>query len=252
LLAALPELGFGFVLVLARVAACVMLIPGLGEAEVPAPVRAGFAALLALLLAPVVQPLLPAPPGTPAGTLLLLGTETAVGLWLGWLARLMLLALPLAGQIAAGMLGLANVIQPDPALGAQTSVLARLFALAAPVLVLAAGLHALPLAALAGSYTAFPPGASLPGGDAAAVVIDAMAASFALGLQLAAPFVMASIVWQVGLGVVARLVPRLQVYFAALPGQILGGLLLLGLVAATMLETWREYAAEAFAALPGL
>jgi flagellar biosynthetic protein FliR len=252
LLAALPEFGFGFVLVLARVAACVMLIPGLGEAEVPAPVRAGFAAVLAMLLLPVVQPLLPAPPGAPAGTLMLVGAETMVGLWLGWLARLVLLALPLAGQIAAAMLGLANILQPDPALGAQTTALARLFALAAPVLVLAAGLHALPLAALAGSYSVFPPGAALPGADAAEVVVGALAASFGFGLQLAAPFVLASLVWQVGLGVLARLVPQLQVYFAAMPGQILGGLLLLGLFAAAMLETWRAHAGDAFAALPGL
>ncbi len=252
LLASLPALGFGFVLVLARVAACIMLLPGIGEAEVPAPVRAGFAALLTLLLLPVVQPTLLAPPDSPAGTLLLIASETLVGLWLGWLARLVLLALPLAGQLAASMLGLSNIIQPDPVLGAQSTALARLFALAAPVVVLATGLHALPLAALAGSYTVFPPGAGLPGADAADVVVEAVAASFAMGLQLAAPFVLASIVWQVGLGVLARLVPQLQVYFAALPGQILGGLLLLGLFAAAMLETWREHVGETLSALPGL
>lgn len=252
LLESLPALAFGFVLVLSRVAGCVMLLPGFGEAELPAPVRAGFAAVLTALLLPVIQAGLPPPPAAPAGALAMVLAETLVGLWLGWLARLVLLTLPLAGQIAASMLGMTNVIQPDPMLGPQNTALARLFGLVAPVLVLATGLHALPLAALAGSYTVFPAGSPMPAADGMQVVVDAVAASFAFGLQLAAPFVLASIVWQVGLGVLARLVPQLQVYFAALPGQILGGLLMLGLFAASLLETWREHASDAFTALPGL
>jgi flagellar biosynthetic protein FliR len=151
-LAALPAWAFGFALVLARVSAACMLLPGIGEAELPTTLRAGFALALTVLLLPVLQPALPPDPATPLATLAMVATETATGLWLGWLARLVMLALPLAGQITASLLGLANVLQPDPTLGPQTTALSRLFGLAAPVAILASGLYALPLAALAGSY----------------------------------------------------------------------------------------------------
>ena len=49
-------------------------------------------------------------------------------------------------------------------------------------------------------------------------------------MRLASPFVLASIVWHVAIGLIARMVPRLQVYFVSLPGQIVGGLLLLASV----------------------
>jgi flagellar biosynthetic protein FliR len=252
LAAALPLWAFGFVLVLSRVAGAIMLIPGLGEAELPAMVRAGFAASFTVLVLPVVAPGLPAAPADMLAGLLLVAGEAGVGLWLGWLARLAMLALPMAGQIAANMIGLANVLQPDAVLGPQSTALGRLFGLAAPVVLMAAGLHALPLAALVGSYAVLPAGAPLPGGDAAEAVVSAVGGSFALALRLAAPFVLASVVWNVALGLLTRLVPQLQVFFAAMPGQILGGFILLGLLCGAVLVAWLEEARDMLAALPGL
>ncbi len=71
-------------------------------------------------------------------------------------------------------------------------------------------------------------------------------------MQLAAPFVLAGIVWQVALGLLARLVPNLQIFFAAMPGQIVGGIMLLGLMTTALLATWQAHVTEAFNALPGL
>ena len=78
----------------------------------------------------------------------------------------------------------------------------------------------------------------MPPGDLAQSILLAVGDSFALALQLAGPFIVAGIVWQIVLGVLARLIPHLQVYFAALPAQILGGLVLLALLSAPMLQTW--------------
>jgi flagellar biosynthetic protein FliR len=235
----LPEWSFALMLVLSRVGSVCMLLPGLGEAEVPMNIRAGMALLVTVLVLPLIMPGLPAAPASPVALLGWIAGEIAVGLWLGWLARLPMLALPIAGQFAAGALGLSNVLQPDPLLGPQASALSRLFSLAAPVLLLTSGLYALPLTALVASYHLFRPGVWLSGGDLALSVTDALSDSFALSVQLAAPFVAAGIVWQIALGVLARLVPQLQVYFAALPGQILGGLVLLALLSAGMMETWQ-------------
>lgn len=263
LLVDLPKWAFAFVLVLSRIAAAFMLLPAFGEAELPAMVRAGLAVVFTLVLLPVVAPLLPAMPDNGFVALIAVAGETIVGIWLGWLARLLILALPMAGQIIANVIGLASVLQPDAMLGPQGSALGRLFALAAPVAVMATGLHALPLAALEGSYHVLPPyslatgpglvvGLSLAPGDAAQAIVAAVGNSFGLALRLAAPFVLAAIVWNLALGLLSRLVPQWQLYFAVLPGQIIGGFLLLGLLSGAVLSAWLAAVRDGLSTLPGL
>lgn len=252
LLADLPRWGFGFALVLARVGACVMLLPGLGDMGMPQTVRAGLVLALVFLLLPALLGVLPPEPRHLAALTTMLLAELVSGATLGWLARLVVLALPMAGHIVSHMLGLSNVLNPDPELGGQSSALERLFGVTATALVMISGLYALPIMALAGSYRLVPPGGVGFGADGPGAVVGAVAGAFALSLQLATPFVLVGIVSQIALGLLGRLVPRLQVYFIAIPGQILGGLLLLGLLAAVMLGAWQEHLREDWSRLPGL
>lgn len=252
LLAELPGWAFAFALVLARSSAAVMLLPGLGEAEPPPIVRAGLAVALAGLLLPILLPQMPPLPPSPWRLAGMVAAETLCGALLGWLARLVAMALPIAGAVISLLLGLASVLQPDPALGGQSTALARLLGLAVPVLVLSTGLYALPLQALAGSYHLIPPGTWLPVGNAAESVTGAVAEGFALALRLAAPFVLSGVLVQAGMGLLARLVPQMQVYALAVPGQILAGLALLALLALPLLATWQDAVDGAWRALPGL
>ena len=247
-LAALPNWAFAFALVLCRSSAAVMLLPGLGETEIPASVRVGLSVALVALILPAIGVVV-APSGWRAAGMI--AAELLCGGVLGWLARCVTLALPMAGQIISFMLGLSSIITPDPVLG-QSSTMMRLFSLACPVLVLGTGLWALPVQALAGSYTLVPPGAGLSLPDSVEAVVSATGTAFGLALRLAAPLVLANLVWQTALGVIARLIPQLQVYFAAIPGQILAGLALLSLLATALVETWLETARDSFATLPGL
>ena len=250
-LASLPGLAFAFVLVLSRTGAIVMLLPGLGEADAPSTVRAGLALALSMLLLPVIAPLVPAPPeGLSAAGMVV--AELLVGGALGWLARLPALALSMAGAIASTSMGLSSVIQYDTALAAQSSALARLLGLLAPVLVLATGLYELPLSALVGSYQLLPPGTIMPAGPLAQSVQQTVSMAFGLALRLSTPFVLAGLLVQAGLGMLARLVPQLQVFSVAVPGQILGGLALMGLLASPLLSAWSEAMMSAWSSLPGL
>lgn len=251
LLAALPAWGFAFVLVMARVGSAIMLLPAFGEADPPPLLRVGFAFGVTILLLPGIAPTIPPAPEAGTRALLMVATEVGIGAWLGWLARLLVLALPIAGQFLSYMLGIANVLQPDPVLGAQATPIARLLEIAAPLLVLVSGLYAMPLAALAGSYRVIPAGAPLPL-DAADVAVQTMVQSFGLAVRLASPFLLATIIWHVATGLLARLVPRIQVYFVVMPAQILGGILLLAVVAGTLLAAWQDALRTGFAALPGL
>jgi flagellar biosynthetic protein FliR len=167
LLEALPALAFQAVLLLARLGAAAMILPGLGEQDVPAPVRLALALGLVPVLLPVLAPSLPGAPDSAAETLRLIALELAVGLWIGGLARLLAMALSIAMQVGASLLGLSAILAPDPVLGSGASALGRLGTLAAAVLVLSTGLYALPLRALAESYALMPPGSPWPAGAAA-------------------------------------------------------------------------------------
>jgi flagellar biosynthetic protein FliR len=92
----------------------------------------------------------------------------------------------------------------------------------------------------------------LPAGDGTLVAVRAVGQCFALALKLASPFLLAAIVWHVVLGLLGRLVPQLQVYFVALPGQLLGGLLLLAILVGAIITTWQGAVSAGFARLPGL
>jgi flagellar biosynthetic protein FliR len=235
MLEALPMLAFHGVLVLARLGAAVLLLPGLGEQDVPASIRlALMLALIALMLPGLAGGLPPLPAELPELLRLILA-ETAIGLWLGLLARLVALALAQAGQVAALMIGLASPLQTDPMLGAHSTATGRLFTLMAAVLVLSTGLYGLPLRALAESYVVLPPGDPLPLGRTAETVARAVADSMALALRLAAPLVLAAMLGNFALGLLA---PQMQVFIIAAPGQIMGGLLLLGLLLPAMLAVW--------------
>jgi flagellar biosynthesis protein FliR len=143
------------------------------------------------------------------------------------------------------------VLQPDPILGSQATPISSLLAIVAPLIILVSGLYALPLLALAGSYGLIPAGNLLPAADGAATAVRAVGAAFSIAVRLASPFVLVSVVWHVATGLLARLVPRLQVYFVVMPAQILGGMLLLAVLMTALLSAWEETARTGFASLPG-
>jgi flagellar biosynthetic protein FliR len=89
------------------------------------------------------------------------------------------------------------------------------------------------LRGLVDSYAVFVPGHLPPVGDLSQAIAASVAASFRLAMEIAAPFIVLGLVFFVGLGLIARLVPQFQVLFITQPLQIMGGLLLMGLLAAT-------------------
>jgi flagellar biosynthetic protein FliR len=241
---------FAFIMVLCRTGAAIMLLPGLSEDGSPAMLRIGLTLGVTVLLLPIVGPGLPPAPAGFMRLVALLAGELFAGGFLGWLARLVALALPAAGQLISLSTGMSSVLQPDANFGAQTAGIGRLFGIAAPVLLLASGAYVMPLSALAGSYAAWPAGALPPGQDVMQMVVGAVSANFALALRLASPFLLIGLIWQLGLGLLSRLVPQLQIYFATLPGQVLGGLFLLALLAGSLSSVWLRATEDSFGHLP--
>jgi flagellar biosynthetic protein FliR len=251
-LADLPTLAFGFMLVVARVGTTLLTGPGLGETEIPATVRIALAVVLSALVFPLLRGVLPPMPAEGMQLVKLVVVEIAIGAWMGFMTRVLVLALGMAGALVSLMVGLSSVLQLDPSLGTQVSALQRMMALAAIAMVFSTGLYVLPIRAIVGTYDIAPPGAAFDAGGAAQLVTRAVADSFALALRLAAPFVIIALVWQAAMGFVSRLVPSIQVHVVSAPAQIGSGLILLAAAIFIIFENWSAGMLTAFSALPGL
>jgi flagellar biosynthesis protein FliR len=225
---------FQFFLVFARIGSAFMLLPGFGEAYVPARLRLVVALALTLGLTPALGAALPPEPvGAWALGLLLMG-EIIVGLFLGGLTRILLLALESAGTVIALQIGLASALDTNPATAQQASLIGNFLMALGVVLIFATGLHVPMIRAIADSYAMFPAGKPPMLEDMASMIVRIVGDGFQLAVELSAPFILLGLLFSLSLGLLARLMPQLQVFFIALPVQMLLGfvLMMIGLVVA--------------------
>ncbi|HXF88528.1 MAG TPA: flagellar biosynthetic protein FliR [Xanthobacteraceae bacterium] len=237
----LPALGAAFMLMFARIGTMVMLLPGLGEMSVPARVRLAVALALTALLLPLHRSAYQIDLTSLGPVLMMLGQEMLVGAVLGLVARLAISALQVAGTVAAQQLGLGFITAVDPTQGQQGLIVGNFLTILGVTLIFATDLHHLIIAALHDSYRLFAPGESLLTGDIAALFTRTTATAFQIGVQLAAPFLLLGLLFNLGLGVLSRLMPQIQVFFFGMPVLILAGLLALLLAVGSMMGAFLDY-----------
>ena len=237
----LPALAATFMLVFARVGAMVMLLPGFGESNVPVRIKLGIALLLTMIILPLHRAAYQIDLTSMSALGVLMVHEIIIGVVLGATARVTLSALAVAGSVIAQQLGLGFVTAVDPTQGQQGQIIGNFLTILGLTLLFATDSHYLVIAALSDSYRIFAPGDLMPSGDVASLATTAFAASFKLGLQLSAPFLVFGLVFNIGLGVLARLMPQMQVYFVGVPLSIIAGFLIFGLVLAGMMGTYLDY-----------
>ncbi|MEA2927883.1 MAG: flagellar biosynthesis protein FliR [Hyphomicrobiales bacterium] len=237
----LPAYAAAFVLLFARVGTMVMLLPGLGEMSVPVRMRLVIALLLAAVLFPLHRAAYAIDLRAPGPVLISLGQELLIGLVLGLTARLTISALQVAGSVVAQQLGLGFVTTVDPTQGQQGIILGNFLTILGITLIFATDLHHMVIAALHDSYRLFRPGEVPVAGDVAMLVTRIIGGAFRVGIQLAAPFLVFGLVFNLALGVLSRLMPQMQVFFVGVPLSILIGFLILLLVVGAMMGGFLSY-----------
>lgn len=227
-------------LLFARTGAMVMLLPGFGETAVPARLRLAFALALAICVGPALAGRVPEPAATAWGMGFQIMSEVLIGIMLGGAARILISATATAGQIMGLEVGIAFAQTADPTASQAGQLLAVFLSLLGVTLIFATGLDHMFLQGVVGSYEVINVGAPPPVGDAAQLALDAVAISFRVGFQIAMPVVAAGLIFRVGLGVLSRLIPQIQVFFVALPLQIMGGLVVIALGLSTGMLIWLD------------
>jgi flagellar biosynthetic protein FliR len=238
----LPVLAATFMLVFGRVGAMVMLLPGLGESNIPVRIKLAIAVVLTLIILPLHRQDYHLNMDSMVPLIVMMFHEIIVGIVLGATARVTLSALQVSGAVIAQQMGLGFATSVDPTNQGQQGVLIGNFlTMLGVTLLFATDSHYLVIAALNDSYKIFSPSDLTPSGDIAALATRAFTAAFKIGMQLAAPFLVFGLVFNIGLGVLARLMPQMQVYFVGVPLSILAGFLIFSLVLVAMMGTFLNY-----------
>ncbi len=237
----LPALAAAYLLTFARVGTLVMLLPGLGEMTVPTRVRLAVALVLTAILLPLHEKAYTIDLKALGPVLLMLAEEMLIGAVLGLTARLAISALQVAGSVVAQQLGLGFVTAIDPTQDQQGVLVGNFLTMLGIALIFATDMHHLVIAALNDSYTLFQPGELLSVGDMAQHITQVVTTAFRIGIQLSAPFLVFGLLFNLGLGVLSRLMPQMQVFFIGLPLSIMLGLALLLLVLGSMMGIFGGY-----------
>lgn len=210
---------------LIRPGAVVMTAPLFGGTHIQPHVKVGLSVLLALIVAPVVTL-----PAGDVGLTLLVAREMVIGVSIGLAVRIVISAAELAGYLAGFQAGFAIAAVIDPQQGVRNNMIAVLYGgLAIFVFFLVDGHHAV-LRALVESYEA------LPMGGGAAIdqslvgsVARALSLIFLVALQMAAPIIFALLIVELGLGLIARVAPAMNLMVLGFPIRVLAGLISLAL-----------------------
>lgn len=217
-----------------RISALVSVAPIIGERVVPLRVRLAIAIVMTLAIAHVgfSADL----PSGPVDLAVFAAAEVLTGLAIGMSLRVFVMVLHLAGSIAAQTTSLAQLmgtpgVDPMPAMS-QILVVAAL-AMAAGL-----GLHHDMLRLLALSFEAIPPGSFPDPRLLLAMSVSNLSKATTLAFSCAAPFVIASLVYNIALGVINRAMPQLMVAFVGAPAITLASVGLLALTAGGMLVAW--------------
>ncbi len=231
-------------LIFARLGAIIMLIPGLGESFIPPRIRLSLALAMAFMLLPVVGGLVPALPTSLSGVAGAVIKETLIGLMIGAILRLFMTSLATAGEVISIQTTLSFAQTTNPSLGQPTPTLGTFLGILGIVLIMTTDLHHLFLSAIVKSYSLFPFTRDIQVADAGQLAVQTVGKSFSLGIQLAAPVIVFSLIFNIATGLIGRVMPQFQIFFVATPLMVLAGLSIfamsLGVIGMVWLDRYHE------------
>ena len=237
----IPAAVFEALFIFARIGTAISIFPGFGEFYVTPRIRLVIALMTSIILVPVLEDIIPPEPAGVGELLLMIGGEAAIGAFIGLTAQILLSTVTTAGTIIAFQSGFANAFVFNPASAQQSSIISAFLISAALTLIFVTDLHHLMLVAVITSYDLFPPGQLPPVNDFSDALVRTIQGSFEMALQLSAPFIFAGIVFYLGIGLLSRLLPTIQVFFVALPVQVAFAVLIFIASISGMMFVFLEY-----------
>jgi flagellar biosynthetic protein FliR len=209
-----------------RILGLVATEPILGNSAVPRRVKLGFAVLLTLIISPTLPPIPTVEPFSAAG-ILVASQQILIGVAMGFVMRIVVNAIEMAGQLAGLQMGLGFAVFFDPQSAAQTAVVGEFTGLIATLLMLASNAHYLILLALAESFRTLPISTTPIGAPGLGAVVAWSGEIFSSGLLLSLPVIAALLITNLGIGIMTRAAPQLNIFSVGFPLTLAAGFIVL-------------------------
>ena len=232
---------YTYFLVFARVGSALSIMPGFSSRWVPMQMRLAMAILVSFVITPPLARFLPPLASTPVELGLIILGEMVIGFYFGVIGIILIASLQSAGTFISLFSSLANALVRDPIADQQSSLVSGFLSLLGLLMVFVTDTHHLMLRALTDSYGLFEPGKMLISGDAVQLIARKVGDSFNLGLRMAAPLMLTSLTYYLGLGILGRLMPMLPIFFIGLPLQLLMQIVTLMLVLPAIMMVFITY-----------
>jgi flagellar biosynthetic protein FliR len=218
-----------FLLVLLRASGLFVISPIFGHRAVPALAKIGLVILFALLMTMTLSEVTLEQANSLWQLAGMAFKEVLIGVTIGFVFTLLFMAVYAAGSMVGYQVGFIMAMVLDPTTQSQQSVMSQLWFVVATLIFLAINGHHLIISAFVDSYRVMPPGQVFMVGGAAELLMKYTAYVFVLALKLAGPIMVTVFLTDVALGVVAKMMPTMNVFIVGFPLKIAAGLFVMAL-----------------------
>jgi flagellar biosynthetic protein FliR len=222
------QLGF-FLLIFARLSGIFSSAPIFGAKNVPLIVKAGLSLLISYILLPLlIQSNLVIPDAVLSYMAVVIG-EFLIGLIMGFACSFIFYGIQMAGTLLDTQIGFGMVNVIDPQFGQQVPLVGNFKYILAILVFLTSNSHHLFLSAIVYSFTSIPVTRGLFRPELANIVVDMVGDIFIIAIKISLPVVVAILLTDVALGILARTMPQMNIFVVGMPGKIIVGIFVLSL-----------------------
>lgn len=230
---------------LLRIGSMLMAAPIFNIRQIP--VR--FRLMMAVTITVLVQPVLPAMPVVPvfsADALVISVQQIMIGVALGFLMQMAFQALIWGGQVMAFSMGLGFANMMDPANGVQVPVVAQFWLILAMLAFLMMNGHLVLISAIVETFAVLPVATDGLGRAGIWELLSWASRMFAAGLLMAMPVIISLLLINIGMGVVSRAAPQLNIFAIGFPITLLMGFLLIWVTLPQVMTNFGSLVLETF------
>jgi flagellar biosynthesis protein FliR len=236
---------YTWMLVFLRASAFLLSLPFFSMANMPVTMRVALAALVAILLAPIVPQFSLGDLGL-ISILEVMAQEVAIGLLLGFVCRMIFFAVDIAGTVISNELGLNMASLFDPVTQQSSAMAGTILMMLATLLMFTMNLHHWMLLGFERTYTVLPIGGAHLHNVLFENIVTRTSGVFTVALQMAAPVICVSFVITLVFSLLSRTVPQMNVFSEMFGFRIVGGLIVFGFT----LQLTAQYIANYLNRLP--
>lgn len=211
---------FSYALIFARLGAALLFLPGMGETYVSARIRLAMALLISLVMYPSVSEILPKLPENFLIIFIYLLKEITVGIFIGLFSRVLISTMHTAGMKISYMNGLSSAMLFDTNQSSQGSIVGIFLSIVAITLFFVTELHHLTFYSIHESFITIPTAKPLPLEGFAEIISKLVSEVFLVSFKIASPIIIIGLFLYLASGLIARLMPNMQVFFVLIPIQI--------------------------------